>query len=198
MTFWFFSPSGRDSVLRPRKQQPGKGIIAAHYGQALYFSSFQKSFLLLYPLTVIDSYNKLLCQSSCKSIMKMMCTCFKMIVNCFWLIRIMSCGDANQHWAYIVPCFCRHVCSCNWFSQKRVFSYFSCVEAGSSQQRHCWRAEEVASRRDGETKQRLFIHQLYKSLCLPVPYDFGLGKQRGRQHQLEMDLLYYCIFMEAL
>lgn len=28
-----------------------------------------------------------------------------MIVNCL-LIRIMSCGDANQHWAYIVPCFC--------------------------------------------------------------------------------------------
>lgn len=58
--------------------------------------------LLLSPLTVIDSY-KLLCQSARKSIMKMMHTRLKMIVNCFWLIRIMSCGDANQHWAYIVP-----------------------------------------------------------------------------------------------
>ena len=60
---------------------------------------FPGELLPLYTLTVIDGYNKLLCQSSCKSIMKMMCTCFKMIVNCLWLIRIMSCGDANQHWA---------------------------------------------------------------------------------------------------
>lgn len=34
--------------------------------------------------------------------------------------------------------------------------------------------EEVAS------KQHLFIHQLYKSLCLPVPYDwFGEAKRKA-------------------
>lgn len=80
-----------DSTFRPLSLRPG--------AVSLLFSS---EGLLLYLLTVIDSY-KLLCQSARKSIMKMMHTCLKMIVNCFWLIRIMSCGDANQHWAYIVP-----------------------------------------------------------------------------------------------
>lgn len=113
------------SVLRPVKQQHGKGCIvilfSVHYVRYCSFCLlFPKGFLLLYPMTVIDSYDKLLCQSSCKSIMKMMCTRLKMIVNCFWLIRIMSHGDANQHWAYIVLCSYCHVCSCNKFIQISV------------------------------------------------------------------------------
>lgn len=48
--------------------------------------------------------------------------------------------------------------------------------------------EEVAS------KQHLFIHQLYKSLCLPVPSDWFWEAKR-EQHPLEMDLL--CIIASS-
>lgn len=87
---------------------------------------------------------KLLCQSSCKSIMKMMCTCFKMIVNCFWLIRIMSCGDANQHWAYIVPFFPALVFAAATRTPKWVFLNFSKIEAGCTLLGNYWRREGLA------------------------------------------------------